>query len=153
MTETPLNFVNLGTFALSASSGSALQVDVYLPTAVITKTFNLLVSLGPSATLGCQLNLLSGFGPADPAAVVLNGLPVVVGGSSVPLYAQNTTNYNHTATPTTVPAVVTGVQTFSIDVLDTLNAANGPGQGTWLKIKISNLDLTPGTVTLEATYR
>lgn len=109
--------------------------------------------MSPSATVGMSVSFFAGFGAADPLATLNGGLQVVVGGSSVPLYGANNLTFNNSTTPLTVPVASGGVQSFTIDVLDSMNVAAGPGEGTWLKVRMKNLDVVANSVQIEATYR
>lgn len=149
---TPFNFVNLGIFSIAASSGTPLDLDIYLSEAVST-SLSVLFRVTPSATLGIKVELFSGFGGVDPIATVVGGLKVVPGGSSVPIYSGKSLSFSNALSSTLVPVPSAGAQNFSLDILDTLNAANAPGEGNWLKLRITNLDNVAESVQVECAYR
>jgi hypothetical protein len=84
------------------------------------------------STINLSVGITDGVGGQDPAQVTA-ACPYVLGGSSIPIYATTPSLYS-------VPANTVHNIAFIRDQL-----------GDWLKITISNLDATSGTVSIYGT--
>ena len=125
-------------YTIAASGTSIIDIDLAFDPNTVSNMQLYFEQIYSSNTAGCSLNLTDGTGPSDPANTTNHGgVPIVIGGSSVPKYDSEGTDY-------TLNPLQNNSGTWSSITRITIV----PGDiGRWLRSTLSNQ--TASTVTIK----